>query len=382
MAKLRLGVIGAGSWTVSSHLPNLRRHRDEVEFAIVNRRNPELLAEIQADWGFAKASTDWHEVIAEKPDIVVVGSPPGYHWEQAKAALEAGAHVMCEKPFTIDPAHAWDLDETARRTGKQLFLSYGWNYRPMVIAGAPDACTRTAASARSSTSRCTWTRSPASCCPRRAPIPVRARVHPAARHLVAPRDLRRRLRPGPADPPAGRLAVADRAARAGRVRVHVRPARRQGGAPRRGRDPVHERRDRHDERRVEPPRRREQPACRRGPRRRLEGHVPPRPARQRAVALSLAGGRRARPARGRTPACTTASDRSTRSSRPAPAGRSTTTRRRSWAPGRWRSSKPRTAAPRSGAAERVKTPGLRRTDPDRASTSDAVTSWRAPDGAC
>ena len=133
MAKLRLGIIGAGSWTVSSHLPNLVRHADEVEFVIVNRRNPELLEKIRSNFGFAKASTDWHDVIAERPDIVVVGSPPGYHWEQSKAALEAGAHVMCEKPFTIDPAHAWDLDETARRTGKSLILSYGWNYRPMVV---------------------------------------------------------------------------------------------------------------------------------------------------------------------------------------------------------------------------------------------------------
>jgi predicted dehydrogenase len=133
MAKLRLGVIGAGSWTLGSHLPNLAKHRDEVEFVIVNRRNPDLLSKIQASWGFEKASTDWHDVIAEKPDIVVIGSPPGYHWEQSKAALEAGAQVMCEKPFTIDPVHAWDLDETARRTGNHLILSYGWNYRPMVI---------------------------------------------------------------------------------------------------------------------------------------------------------------------------------------------------------------------------------------------------------
>ena len=133
MAKLRLGVIGAGSWTVSSHLPNLVEHRDDVEFAIVNRRNPDLLEKIKDSFGFAQASTDWQDVIAAKPDIVVVGSPPGHHWEQSKAALEAGAHVMCEKPFTIDPRHAWDLDETARRTGRSLILAYGWNYRPMVI---------------------------------------------------------------------------------------------------------------------------------------------------------------------------------------------------------------------------------------------------------
>jgi predicted dehydrogenase len=41
---------------------------------------------------------------------------------------------MCEKPFTIDPADAWELDATVKRTGRQLFIAYGWNYRPMVIA--------------------------------------------------------------------------------------------------------------------------------------------------------------------------------------------------------------------------------------------------------
>ncbi len=135
MRKLRLGVIGAGSWTVSSHLPNLVRRRDlgEVEFTIVNRRNAVLLGRIADRFGFEKATTDWREVIAERPDIVVVGSPPGSHFEQAKAALEGGAHVMCEKPFTIDPTDAWELDATARRVGRSLFIAYGYNYRPMVI---------------------------------------------------------------------------------------------------------------------------------------------------------------------------------------------------------------------------------------------------------
>lgn len=133
MSKLRLGVIGAGSWTVSSHLPNLAAYADDVDFVIVNRRNPEMLGRIKDRFGFQKSTTDWRDVLAEKPDIVVVGSPPGYHWEQARAALEAGAHVMCEKPFTIDPIHAWDLVETQKRTGKALILAYGWNYRPMVI---------------------------------------------------------------------------------------------------------------------------------------------------------------------------------------------------------------------------------------------------------
>jgi len=135
MARLRVGVIGAGSWTVASHLPNLVRHRDlgELELTIVSRRNEELLGRIKDNFGFQKSTTDWHEVIEERPDIVIVGSPPGFHHAHAKAALEAGAHVMCEKPFTLDPFDAWDLDETVTRTGKQLFIAYGWNYRTMVM---------------------------------------------------------------------------------------------------------------------------------------------------------------------------------------------------------------------------------------------------------
>ena len=134
MAKLRLGVIGAGSWTVSSHLPAMEPHRDKVEYVIVNRRNPDLLERIRDRFGFQKASTDWRDVIAERPDIVIVASPVALHHEQTKAALEAGAHVLCEKPFTIDPAEAWDLVETADRHDRHLLLAYGWNYRPMIQA--------------------------------------------------------------------------------------------------------------------------------------------------------------------------------------------------------------------------------------------------------
>jgi len=133
LAKLRLGVIGAGSWAVSSHLPAMERHRDQVDFTIVNRRNRELLGRIKERFGFRKASTEWRDVIAEGCDIVIVGSPVALHYEQTKAALEAGAHVLCEKPFTIDPRQAWDLVETAERVERNLLLAYGWNYRPMIV---------------------------------------------------------------------------------------------------------------------------------------------------------------------------------------------------------------------------------------------------------
>jgi predicted dehydrogenase len=131
--KLRLGVIGAGSWTVASHLPTMVGHRDTVDFTIVNRRDPVLLERIRDRFGFERSTTDWHDVIAASPDIVIVASPVALHYEQAKAALEAGAHVMCEKPFTLEPQQAWDLVDTARRMDRALVVAYGWNYRPMIV---------------------------------------------------------------------------------------------------------------------------------------------------------------------------------------------------------------------------------------------------------
>ncbi len=132
MAKLRLGVIGAGSWAIASHLPNFAKRRDEVEFVAVARKEPERLAKIRDDWGFEVASEDFHDVIDAGIDICLVASPTAMHHEHAKAALEAGAHVLVEKPVTIEPAQAWDLVETADRLGRHLLVSFGWNYMPMV----------------------------------------------------------------------------------------------------------------------------------------------------------------------------------------------------------------------------------------------------------
>lgn len=132
MAKLRLGVIGAGSWAVRSHLPNLARRSEQVEFVGVARKGPELLARIQRDWDFKVASEDYRDVLAAGIDIAVIASPTAAHFEHAKAALEAGAHVLVEKPFTMTPQQAWELVRLAGTHGRHLVICYGYNYRPMV----------------------------------------------------------------------------------------------------------------------------------------------------------------------------------------------------------------------------------------------------------
>ncbi len=131
MGKLRLGVIGAGSWALASHLPNFAA-RDEVELVAVARHGRDALARVKDQYGFQVASEDYRDVLDAGVDICLVSSPTGLHHEHAKAAMEAGAHVLVEKPFTIDPADAWELVETGERLGRHIVVAFGWNHRPMV----------------------------------------------------------------------------------------------------------------------------------------------------------------------------------------------------------------------------------------------------------
>lgn len=132
MTKLRLGIIGAGAWAVASHLPNLARYRDQVDFVVVNRLGESALEQVKQEFGFARATQNYHEALQHELDICVVAGPAALHYEHARAALEAGAHVLVEKPFTLDVDHAWHLVDTARRLRRHLLVAYGWNYKAMV----------------------------------------------------------------------------------------------------------------------------------------------------------------------------------------------------------------------------------------------------------
>lgn len=130
--KVRVGIIGAGAWAVGNHIPVLAE-RDDVELVVAVRKGMEALEHIKDRFGFEHITEDYREALDLGVDAVVVASPSKFHHEHAKAAMESGAHVLCEKPFTIDPAEAWDLVETADRLDKHLVVSFGWNYRPLAV---------------------------------------------------------------------------------------------------------------------------------------------------------------------------------------------------------------------------------------------------------
>lgn len=129
-ARIRAAVLSAGAWSQSSHLPAL--HADaRVEIVAISSPNAAMAAELGAQFAVPKVFADWREALAEKPDIVVVSSPPVAHEEQVIAALEAGAHVLVEKPFALSAGPAQRMRDAAERLGKVLLVGFGWPAAPI-----------------------------------------------------------------------------------------------------------------------------------------------------------------------------------------------------------------------------------------------------------
>lgn len=129
--KVRIGFIGAGWWATTNHIPLLAKRAD-VELAGVCRLGQEMLQTIKATFGFPFATEDYRELLQQGLDGVVVTSPHHVHYEHARAALEAGCHVMVEKPMTLNAGEAWHLVELAQARKVQLLVPYGWHYKPFI----------------------------------------------------------------------------------------------------------------------------------------------------------------------------------------------------------------------------------------------------------
>jgi predicted dehydrogenase len=131
MEKVRLGFIGAGWWATSNHMPLLAA-RDDVEMAAVCRLGARELEAVRERFGFAFATEDYHALLEQPLDAVVVTSPHGLHYEHARAALTHGLHVMVEKPMALRGSEARELAAMASSQHLHLLVPYGWNYKPFV----------------------------------------------------------------------------------------------------------------------------------------------------------------------------------------------------------------------------------------------------------
>jgi predicted dehydrogenase len=97
-------------------------------------RSEDSLRKFANTWGWHDIELDWRKAI-ERPeiDIVDISTPTSLHCEMAVAALEAGKHVFCEKPFAIDEPQAQRMCDAARRSGKVHYLNHNYRRCPAVL---------------------------------------------------------------------------------------------------------------------------------------------------------------------------------------------------------------------------------------------------------
>ena len=129
---LRHAIVGAGATVLGMHRPAFSLPTTQiVGVTDVNT----ALAEQRAEELGCPAYPDSQTLIqAARPDVVVVMTPHPFHAEIAITALEAGCHVLCEKPMAVHVGEADAMIAAAERAGRLLAVSLQFRHRPEVVA--------------------------------------------------------------------------------------------------------------------------------------------------------------------------------------------------------------------------------------------------------
>ena len=134
MSQLRIGMVGyafmgaahSQAWRTVNRVYDLPLRATMVAVA---GRQPDVVAAAAGRLGWAEAVTDWRELVARDDiDLIDVCTPGDTHAEIAVAALEAGKHVLCEKPLANSVAEAEAMVAAAAAAPGQAAMC-GYNYR-------------------------------------------------------------------------------------------------------------------------------------------------------------------------------------------------------------------------------------------------------------
>ncbi|WP_025026398.1 Gfo/Idh/MocA family protein [Caldalkalibacillus mannanilyticus] len=127
MSKLKVGVIGCGSIAKHRHLPEYANHQEVEIIAVCDI--VEERARFFAEEYKAKFYTKYQELLANPEiDAVSVCTPNYLHAPVSIAALEAGKHVLCEKPMATSRKDAEEMIATAKKNNKKLMIAHNQRF--------------------------------------------------------------------------------------------------------------------------------------------------------------------------------------------------------------------------------------------------------------
>lgn len=129
---IRVGLIGCGR-IARVHVPYIRSY-EEAQIIGVCDSNLEQARALARQFNIDQVYCDHKALILEqRPDVVHILTPPQTHAELAISAMEAGVHVLVEKPMAVCTEEADRMIETARRMGVQLCVDHNRLFDPVVL---------------------------------------------------------------------------------------------------------------------------------------------------------------------------------------------------------------------------------------------------------
>ncbi len=132
-APLRIALLGTG-WIMDFHARAALEHPGAELVAAANWREPSL-ARLAERYAIPRTTTDWRALAADPAvDAAVIGTPNALHAAQAVAFLEAGKHVLVEKPMARSLSEADAMVAAARGSGAWLMVAHCWRFHPDVRA--------------------------------------------------------------------------------------------------------------------------------------------------------------------------------------------------------------------------------------------------------
>ena len=128
---LRIGILGAARIAPNA-LIKPARHNTEVEVVAVAARDPQKAKDYADKHGIPRITPGYAELLAD-PEIDAVYNPlpNGLHGKWTLAALDAGKHVLCEKPFTANAEEARAVAKAAEAAGRVVMEAFHYRYHPV-----------------------------------------------------------------------------------------------------------------------------------------------------------------------------------------------------------------------------------------------------------
>ena len=128
--KVNVGIVGHGFWTEAMYLPAFAKHPYSIVTAICGR-NGERTKAFAEEQNIPHYFTNYEEMYAsDLIDAVVISTGNKTHYDMTMKALDAGLHVLCEKPLAMNVAEANEMTQKAEEAGLKCLVPFTYRFMP------------------------------------------------------------------------------------------------------------------------------------------------------------------------------------------------------------------------------------------------------------